>query len=86
MVVKMRDRDLIFDYLDKPFYRCHIITLNKSVTFSRMAQKQKKTNSKSEYEGYFKYPVTVALRHKEIANHPERVDNILPFTKKMENN
>ena len=45
-----------------------------------MVKNKKATiNTKNNGDNCFKYTLTVALNHKQIKNHPERISNLKPF-------
>ena len=45
-----------------------------------MVKNKKATiNPKNNDNNCFKYTLTVALNHKQIKNHPERISNLKPF-------
>ena len=74
MEVDMKDSYFIFDYVDKQYYNCKKIKLNREQAYLESPQ-WLSNNFQNNDEECLKQAVTVTLHHKEIPNDPERVTN-----------
>ena len=72
-----------FDNVDSLYYKLHIISLNREVSYidSPKCLKNKKTtiNPKNNYDKCFQYAITVALNHEQIKKDPQRITKIEAF-------
>ena len=78
----MRGSEFVFDSVDLLYYKLHKISLNRDGLYidSPKCLKNKKTiNPENNDDKCFQYAVAVALNHKKIRSHPERISNIKPF-------
>ena len=79
----MRGSEYVFDNVDSLYYRLHKKSLNRGGSykdFPKWLKNKKATiNPKNIDDKCFQYAITVALNHKQIKSHPERISNIKPF-------
>ena len=65
-------------------YHLHKISLRRGRSYIKspkwVLNKRATINPKNEDNKCFQYSITVALKHQNIKNHPERISNIKPFT------
>ena len=83
----MKGSDFVFDYVHLLYQKCHKINPNRRGSFvdspDWIKNKKATTNSVNKNDNKsFQYAVTVALNHKEIGIHAERITKIKPFTNK----
>ena len=81
----MRDSELVFNYVQLLYFKCHKINLNyggsyidsfdwvkiKNATIDPINKKDSKC---------FQYAVKIALNHDEMKKDPQRITKIKPFT------
>ena len=83
---KMRGSEFVYDSINLLHYKLHKINLNRGgshIDSPEWLKKKKATiNSKNNDDNCFQYAITVALNHRNINNHPERITNIKPFINK----
>ena len=81
---KMKRSGFIFERVDLLEYHLHKISLNRGSTYIKSPEwiinKHGTINPENtENNRCLQYAITVALHHKNITNHPERIANISPF-------
>ena len=81
---KMKGSGFIFERVDLLEYHLHKISLNRGSTYIKSPEwimnKHGTINPENtENNRCLQYAITVALHHKNITNHPERITNISPF-------
>ena len=73
----------VFESVDLLFYTFHRISLKRGKSYIKSLEwvinKRAKTNPKNKDNKCFQCSITVALKHQNIENHPERISNIKPF-------
>ena len=81
--IKMRGRDFVFESADSLQYHIHKISLNRGGSYvdspDWIKHKRATINPKNKDNGCFKYAVTIALKHENINNQPERISNLKPL-------
>ena len=79
----MTGSEFNFDSVDLLYYHLQKISLKRGRSYIDSPEwlKNKKAiiNPKNNDNNYFQYALTVALNHKQIKNHPERISKIKPF-------
>ena len=80
----MRGSEFVSDCVNELHYKLHKVDLNRGRSYidSTRWLKDKKAsiNPKNMNDDRcFQYAVTVALNYEQIKNHPERINNIVPF-------
>ena len=74
---KMRGRDFVFEDVDLLCYGLHKISLKRGKSYivspSWIKNKNATINPRNKDNECFKCPVTIALNHKKIVNHSERI-------------
>ena len=73
----MKGSEFIFDSVNLLHYHLQKTSLKRTgssyVDSPEWLKKKKKTNPKNNDNNCFQYSLTVALNHKQIKNHPERI-------------
>ena len=80
----MKDRKLVFESVELLYYCLHNTILRRGKWYIRypewLINKRAIINPQNKDDNNcFQYAITVALNHKNIENHPERISNIEPF-------
>ena len=82
----MRGSNLIFDYVNILYYKCHRIDFKHgglyidSLDWTKKKKKKKATtNPKNDNDKCFQYAATIPLKFEEIKKDSKRVMNIKPF-------
>ena len=75
--------DFIFESVDLLSYSIHKISLKRAKSYIKSPEwvinKRAIINPKNKGNKCFQYSTTVALKHQNIENHPERISDIKPF-------
>ena len=75
--------NFVFESVDLLSDHIHKKSLKRGKSYIKSPEwifnKRATTNPKNNDNKCFKYPITVALNHRNIGNHPERISNIKPF-------
>ena len=75
--------DFIFESVDLLSYSVHKISLKRAKSYIKSPEwvinKRAIINPKNKGNKCFQYSTTVALKHQNIENHPERISDIKPF-------
>ena len=79
----MKDSNFVFESVDLLYYSLHKITLKRGGSYIKSPEWLKNKgaiiNPKSTYNKCFRDAIITALNYNEIANHPERISNLMPF-------
>ena len=79
----MRGSEFIRDSVDLSYYHLQKISLKRGGSYidsSKWSKNKKATiNPKNNDDNCCHYALTVALNHKQIKNHAERISNLKPF-------
>ena len=79
----MKGSEFVYDSVDLLYYKFHRIILNRGGSYidspKWLKNKKATINSKNNDDKCFQYATTVALNHRQIKSHPERISNIKPF-------
>ena len=79
----MRGGEFIRDSVDLLYYHLQKISLKRSGSYIHspkwLKNKKATINPKYNDDNCFQYGITVALNHKQIKNHSERISNLKPF-------
>ena len=80
----MKGSDFVFGNVDLLYYSLHKTRLSRGgsyiKSFEWLTNKRATINLKNDKDdNCFQYALTVALNHKNIVNHPEKISNIEPF-------
>ena len=80
---KMKGSEFVFENVDLLYYKLHKISLNRGGSYidspDWIKNKKATINPQNKNNECFKYAITVALNHKKISNHSEKVSKIKPF-------
>ena len=83
----MRGSEVVFDYVQLLYYKCHKINLKRGgsyIDFPDWIKNKKATinpiNKKDNK--CFRYPITVALNYEKIKKDPQRITKVKPFVNK----
>ena len=75
--------DFIFESVDLLSYSIHKISLKRAKSYIKSPEwvinKRAIINPKNKGNKCFQYSTTVALKHQNIENHPQRISDIKPF-------
>ena len=75
--------NFVFESVDLLVYRIHKTRLKRGKSYIKSLEwilnKRATINPKNKDNKCFQYSITVALNHRKIKNHPERISNIKPF-------
>ena len=86
----MRGSDFVFDYVESLNYIFHEIDLKRGGSYIVVPEwirnKKATINPKNDDENCFQYPLTIALNHEQIGDHPGRVSKVEPFIDKYDSN
>ena len=75
-IILRKGSNFVFESVDLLSYSSHKISLKRGKSFIKSPES---INPNYKDNKCFQYPVTVALNHQNIGNHPERISNIKPF-------
>ena len=80
----MKDRKFVFESVELLYYCLHNTILRRGKSYIRypewLINKRAIINPQNKDDNNcFQYAITVALNHKNIENHPERISNIEHF-------
>ena len=82
----MKGSNFVFDYVDFLYCKYHKVNLRPGGSYSDSPYwikiKKATINPKNNDGKYFQYPAMLALNHKEIGKHPERISKVKPFQDK----
>ena len=82
---KMRGSEFVFDSIDLLCYKLCKVSLNRGGSHKDspewLKNKEATVNPKNNDDKCFQYTVAVALNHKQIKSHPERISKTNPFIK-----
>ena len=80
-IILRKGGDFVFQSVDLLTYSVHKISLRRGRSYIKAPEwvinKRATVNPKNK-DKCFQYSVTVALKHQNIKNHPERISNIKP--------
>ena len=80
-IILRKGGDFVFESVDLLTYSVHKISLRRGRSYIKAPEwvinKRATINPKNK-DKCFQYSVTVALKHQNIKNHPERISNIKP--------
>ena len=79
----MRGNEFACDSIDLLYYHLQKIGLKRGGLYidspEQLKNKKATINPKNNDDNCFQYSLTVALNHKQIKSHPERISKIKPF-------
>ena len=79
----MRGSKFIRDSVDLLYYHLQKISLKRGESYidspKWLKNKKATINPQNNNDNCFQYALTVALNHKQIKNHSERISNLKPF-------
>ena len=79
----MRGSKFVYDSFDVLYYNLNKVSLSRGGSYidspKWLKNKKATINPKNKDHKYFQYALTVALKYKQIKDHPERISKIKPF-------